>query len=80
MRVNFATRFHVFFSHLDDLARGIRTFDDFRHQGIIEYLDVNEENNGMFTFRNLCSFRALNIVLKTRAFFPQCAGEKLAND
>lgn len=26
---------------------GARTFDDFLHEGLIEYLDVNEENNAL---------------------------------
>lgn len=33
-------------SHLQELAQGVRTFDDFLKDGLIEYLDVNEENNG----------------------------------
>jgi len=32
--------------HLRELAEGLRTFDDFLQEGLIEYLDVNEENNG----------------------------------
>ena len=31
--------------HLDELEKGIFTFNDFVHQGLIEYLDVNEEND-----------------------------------
>ena len=26
---------------------GVRTFDDFLNEGLIEYLDVNEENNAL---------------------------------
>lgn len=37
--------------HMRELAEGIRTFDDFLKQGLIEYLDVNEENNCMIVFR-----------------------------
>jgi DNA-directed RNA polymerase III subunit RPC2 len=29
--------------HLRELVQGFRTFDDFLRQGLIEYLDVNEE-------------------------------------
>jgi DNA-directed RNA polymerase III subunit RPC2 len=32
-------------SHIDELSRGLKTFDDFLREGLIEYLDVNEENN-----------------------------------
>lgn len=31
--------------HMDELAKGLKTFDDFLREGLIEYLDVNEENN-----------------------------------
>jgi DNA-directed RNA polymerase III subunit RPC2 len=31
--------------HIDELSEGIRSFEDFLKEGIIEYLDVNEENN-----------------------------------
>ncbi|KAL0488000.1 DNA-directed RNA polymerase III subunit RPC2 [Acrasis kona] len=37
--------------HLEELAEGIRSFDDFLKQGLIEYLDVNEENNSMIVFQ-----------------------------
>ncbi|KAK9870478.1 hypothetical protein WA026_008036 [Henosepilachna vigintioctopunctata] len=32
-------------NHMVELEKGIRTFDDFLHDGLIEYLDVNEEND-----------------------------------
>ena len=34
-------------SHLRALGGGLRTFDDFVREGIIEYLDVNEENDAL---------------------------------
>ena len=37
--------------HLDELRSGIRTFDDFLSDGLIEYLDVNEENNALMALR-----------------------------
>ncbi|KAJ4779813.1 DNA-directed RNA polymerase subunit beta [Rhynchospora pubera] len=33
--------------HLKELQVGFRTFDDFLHDGLIEYLDVNEQNNAL---------------------------------
>eukprot|EP00258_Populus_trichocarpa_P025911 XP_024441930.1 DNA-directed RNA polymerase III subunit 2 isoform X2 [Populus trichocarpa] len=33
--------------HMRELMDGARTFDDFLHEGLIEYLDVNEENNAL---------------------------------
>jgi len=32
-------------NHINDLVLGLKDFPDFIRQGIIEYLDVNEENN-----------------------------------
>jgi len=31
--------------HIRQLTEGLMNFDDFLKQGLIEYLDVNEENN-----------------------------------
>jgi DNA-directed RNA polymerase III subunit RPC2 len=31
--------------HIDELNSGLRRFEDFIHDGLIEYLDVNEEND-----------------------------------
>lgn len=33
--------------HIDKLSRGLMCFDDFLHDGLIEYLDVNEENDAL---------------------------------
>ncbi|KAF7825950.1 DNA-directed RNA polymerase III subunit 2 isoform X1 [Senna tora] len=33
--------------HMKELTDGVRTFDDFLRDGLIEYLDVNEENNAL---------------------------------
>jgi len=34
-------------SHVQDLVLGLRDFTDFLREGVIEYLDVNEENNAL---------------------------------
>lgn len=31
--------------HIDDVAKGLRDFSDLLREGVVEYLDVNEENN-----------------------------------
>ena len=31
--------------HIGELTQGVRSFDDFLHDGLVEYLDVNEEND-----------------------------------
>lgn len=43
---------------------GVRTFDDFLRDGLMEYLDVNEENNALvcyfrITSKLLCCFIAI---------------------
>jgi DNA-directed RNA polymerase III subunit RPC2 len=37
--------------HIDELLLGLRSFNDFLKDGIIEYLDVNEENNALIALR-----------------------------
>jgi DNA-directed RNA polymerase III subunit RPC2 len=37
--------------HVHDLAIGLKDFSDFIREGIIEYLDVNEENNALIALR-----------------------------
>ncbi|GAB1598909.1 DNA-directed RNA polymerase III subunit RPC2-like [Argonauta hians] len=33
--------------HIEELSRGFRSFEDFLKEGLVEYLDVNEENDCM---------------------------------
>lgn len=35
--------------HMKELRDGVRSFDDFLRDGLIEYLDVNEENNAVIS-------------------------------
>uniref|UniRef100_A0A803LIM8 DNA-directed RNA polymerase subunit beta n=1 Tax=Chenopodium quinoa TaxID=63459 RepID=A0A803LIM8_CHEQI len=39
--------------HMKELLDGVRTFDDFLREGLIEYLDVNEENNALVKYDKL---------------------------
>lgn len=39
--------------HLKELQRGVRTFDSFLKDGLIEYIDVNEENNCFIAAREV---------------------------
>ncbi|XP_046739859.1 DNA-directed RNA polymerase III subunit RPC2 isoform X1 [Diprion similis] len=36
--------------HIEALKHGFKTFDDFLHEGLIEFLDVNEENDSSIAF------------------------------
>ena len=40
--------------HIDELENGLRTFDDFVRDGLIEFLDVNEENNSFIALNEAC--------------------------
>lgn len=42
--------------HLEQLDRGIRKFQDFLNDGLVEYLDVNEENDSLVA----CSEKDIN--------------------
>ena len=33
--------------HIEELTQGFRSFEDFLKEGLVEYLDVNEENDCM---------------------------------
>ena len=39
--------------HIEDLTLGLKDFSDFLKEGIIEYLDVNEENNAFIALGEL---------------------------
>jgi DNA-directed RNA polymerase III subunit RPC2 len=42
--------------HIENLNMGLKDFTDFLKEGLVEYLDVNEENNALIALReeNLC--------------------------
>jgi DNA-directed RNA polymerase III subunit RPC2 len=45
---------------MKELKDGFRTFDDFLREGLVEYLDVNEENNCLVSLQILlkhCSWQ-----------------------
>lgn len=49
---------------------GFRTFDDFLREGLVEYLDVNEENNSLvYSSVSLFLFERKNHDLLKRWFF-----------
>lgn len=35
--------------HIQELSQGFRCFEDFLKEGLVEYLDVNEENDCMIS-------------------------------
>lgn len=45
--------------HIQDLTLGLKDFHDFLREGILEYLDVNEENNA---FIAMCEEAVSNVT------------------
>eukprot|EP01094_Clydonella_sp_ATCC50884_P009311 TRINITY_DN1882_c0_g1_i3.p1 TRINITY_DN1882_c0_g1~~TRINITY_DN1882_c0_g1_i3.p1 ORF type:complete len:1164 (-),score=390.94 TRINITY_DN1882_c0_g1_i3:341-3781(-) len=50
--------------HLKELEGGVRSFDDFTNEGLIEFLDVNEENNSYIALHE-SDIRAHNTSVTT---------------
>ncbi|KAG6476795.1 hypothetical protein ZIOFF_066043 [Zingiber officinale] len=69
--------------HMKELQLGIRTFDDFLRDGLVEYLDVNEENNALIALHE-CENNMddpekkkgdiTHIEIEPLAIFGVCAG------
>uniref|UniRef100_A0A915HX80 DNA-directed RNA polymerase subunit beta n=1 Tax=Romanomermis culicivorax TaxID=13658 RepID=A0A915HX80_ROMCU len=61
--------------HVEELKQGIRTFDDFVHDGIIEYLDVNEENDANIALReDEISKNSTHLEIEPFTLLGVCAG------
>lgn len=62
--------------HLDELNEGIRKFDDFLRDGLIEYLDVNEENDSFIAARenNIDVSKTTHLEIEPFTLLGVCAG------
>ncbi|KAH8345506.1 hypothetical protein KR084_006687 [Drosophila pseudotakahashii] len=61
--------------HLDELNRGIRKFDDFLLDGLIEYLDVNEENDSFIAWNEeQIEERTTHLEIEPFTLLGVCAG------
>ncbi|KAH8320546.1 hypothetical protein KR067_005238 [Drosophila pandora] len=61
--------------HLDELNRGIRKFDDFLLDGLIEYLDVNEENDSFIAWNEEhIEERTTHLEIEPFTLLGVCAG------
>lgn len=63
-------------SHVDELVAGIRKFEDFLHDGLIEYLDVNEENDSIIACREheIEAGRTTHLEIEVFTLLGVCAG------
>lgn len=58
-----------------DLSAGLRTFDDFLHNGSVEYLDVNEENDcNIVLYESAISHDTTHLEIEPFTILGACAG------
>ncbi|KAJ9190530.1 hypothetical protein P3X46_001718 [Hevea brasiliensis] len=61
--------------HMKELLDGVRTFDDFLREGLIEYLDVNEENNALIAlYEGEAAPETTHIEIEPFTILGVCAG------
>ncbi|KDP40566.1 hypothetical protein JCGZ_24565 [Jatropha curcas] len=61
--------------HMKELLDGVRTFDDFLREGLIEYLDVNEENNALIAlYEGEATPETTHIEIEPFTILGVCAG------
>lgn len=63
-------------SHIDELNEGVRKFDDFLTDGLIEYLDVNEENDSFISAREneIDPHKTTHLEIEPFTLLGVCAG------
>ncbi|KAJ1387010.1 RNA polymerase Rpb2, domain 3 [Sesbania bispinosa] len=61
--------------HMKELRDGVRMFDDFLRDGLIEYLDVNEENNALIAlYEGDATSETTHIEIEPFTILGVCAG------
>ena len=61
--------------HLDELKDGHRTFNDFLREGLVEYLDVNEENNSYIAlYEDEINDETTHLEIEPFTLLGVCAG------
>ncbi|CAK9133675.1 unnamed protein product [Ilex paraguariensis] len=61
--------------HMKELKDGVRTFDSFLRDGLIEYLDVNEENNALIAlYEGEATPETTHIEIEPFTILGVCAG------
>ncbi|KAG9137414.1 hypothetical protein Leryth_021169 [Lithospermum erythrorhizon] len=62
-------------NHMRELKDGVRTFDSFLADGLIEYLDVNEENNALIAlYEKDATQETTHIEIEPFTILGYCAG------
>eukprot|EP00064_Thunnus_orientalis_P015216 superscaffoldBa00002780_g15266 len=61
--------------HIEDLSQGYRTFEDFLHEGLVEYLDVNEENDCQIAlYEHMINKDTTHLEIEPFTLLGVCAG------
>ncbi|XP_066601224.1 DNA-directed RNA polymerase III subunit RPC2 [Prorops nasuta] len=61
--------------HIKLLEQGVRTFEDFLQDSMIEYLDVNEENDSSIAFNETCiNEKTTHLEIEPFTLLGVCAG------
>ncbi|XP_058110216.1 DNA-directed RNA polymerase III subunit 2 isoform X2 [Magnolia sinica] len=61
--------------HMKELQDGVRVFDDFIREGLVEYLDVNEENNALIAlYEGEAGPKTTHIEIEPFTILGVCAG------
>ncbi|XP_011203561.2 DNA-directed RNA polymerase III subunit RPC2 [Bactrocera neohumeralis] len=62
--------------HIEELKRGVRKFEDFLHDGLVEYLDVNEENDSFIAWNeaDITADATTHLEIEPFTLLGVCAG------
>ncbi|XP_050737527.1 DNA-directed RNA polymerase III subunit RPC2-like [Eriocheir sinensis] len=62
-------------AHIKKLTRGLMTFENFLHEGLVEYLDVNEENDSSIAmYEHEISLKTTHMEIEPFTILGVCAG------
>nr|XP_033807945.1 DNA-directed RNA polymerase III subunit RPC2 isoform X2 [Geotrypetes seraphini] len=61
--------------HIEELSQGYRNFEDFLHESLVEYLDVNEENDCNITlYEHMINKDTTHLEIEPFTLLGVCAG------
>ncbi|XP_053575638.1 DNA-directed RNA polymerase III subunit RPC2 [Bombina bombina] len=61
--------------HIEELSQGYRTFEDFLHESLVEYLDVNEENDCTISlYEHSIAKQTTHLEIEPFTLLGVCAG------
>jgi len=62
-------------NHIEELIAGVRSFPDFLHQGLVEFLDVNEENDAdIALYENYITKSTTHLEIEPFTMLGVCVG------